>query len=84
LLHQNYPNPFNASTTISYLLSNRTYVKLEIYNLLGKKVAPLFEGKQQPGYRSVIWEASKLSSGIYFYKLTVGDVTETRRMTLIR
>jgi len=84
LLHQNYPNPFNASTTIHYRLPVSGHVRLEIYNILGEKVATLFEGKQQRGYRSMVWEASSLSSGLYFYKLTVGDLTETRRMTLIR
>jgi len=57
---------------------------LEIYNLLGEKVATLVDGEQQAGYISVSWEASELSSGLYFYKLTAGDFTETKRMMLVR
>jgi parallel beta-helix repeat protein/predicted outer membrane repeat protein len=84
LLHQNYPNPFNASTTIDYQLPGGGQVKLEIYNILGEKVATLFEGRQQPGYRSVVWEASSTGSGLYFYKLTVDHLTEARRMILVK
>jgi hypothetical protein len=84
LLRQNYPNPFNANTTISYLLPNRCEVKLEIYNILGEKVATLLEARQQPGLHAVVWEASELSSGLYLYKLTVGDLVATRRMVLIK
>jgi len=83
-LSGNYPNPFNASTVITYQLPLTGKVRLEIYNLLGEKVATLVDGEQQAGYISVSWEASELSSGLYFYKLTAGDFTETKRMTLVR
>jgi len=83
-LSQNYPNPFNATTTIKYQLPAEGDVKLEVYNLFGQKVATLVDGKQQAGYRSVNWDASEISSGLYFYKLTVGDFTETRRMMLVK
>jgi hypothetical protein len=84
LLHQNYPNPFNASTIVNYQLPLSNYVRLEIYNLLGQKVATLVDGKQKAGHKSVHWDASALSSGLYFYRLTVGDLAETRRMMLIK
>jgi len=84
LLHQNYPNPFNASTIVNYQLPLSNYVRLEIYNLLGQKVATLVDGKQKAGHKSVNWDASALSSGLYFYRLTVGDLAETRRMMLIK
>jgi len=83
-LLSNYPNPFNAQTVIEYQLPVSSIVKLEIYNLLGSKVATLMNGEQEAGYKSVTWDASEVSSGIYFYKLTAGDYTETRRMMLVK
>jgi len=83
-LEQNYPNPFNATTNIDYQLPVDSQVRLEVYNVLGEKVATLADEKQQAGYKSVIWDASELSSGLYFYKLTAGDYTETKRMMLVK
>jgi len=83
-LLSNYPNPFNAQTVIEYQLPVTSNVKLEIYNLLGNKVTTLVEGEQEAGYRSVSWDASDVSSGIYFYKLSAGDYTETMRMILVK
>jgi hypothetical protein len=83
-LCQNYPNPFNASTLISYQLPTDSHVKLEVYNISGQTVATLVNSEQQAGHRSAIWEASRSSSGIYFYKLTAGDYTEIKTMTLLR
>jgi len=83
-LLNNYPNPFNASTVIDYQLPVSSTVKLEVYNLLGSKVATLVNGEQEAGYRSVTWDASEVSSGVYFYKLTAGDYTETKRMMLVK
>jgi len=83
-LLSNYPNPFNASTVIEYQLPVTSSVKLEVYNLLGNKVTTLVDGEQQAGYSSVTWDASEVSSGIYFYKLTAGDYTETKRMILVK
>jgi len=83
-LSGNYPNPFNARTVIDYQLPVSGQVKLEIYNVLGQKVTVLVDSKQQAGYRSVVWDASAVSSGIYFYKLTAGDFTKTRRMMLVK
>ena len=80
----NYPNPFNASTVIEYQLPAACEVKIEVYNLLGEKVATLVDGEQEAGYRSVTWDASEVSSGLYFYKLTAGDYTNTRRMMLVK
>jgi hypothetical protein len=83
-LSQNYPNPFNSRTVISYQLPTNNCVSLEIYNLLGEKVATLVNSKQHAGRRSVLWDASGCSSGLYLYKLTSGDLTETRRMVVIK
>ena len=84
LLSQNYPNPFNAATTIYYQLPFEAHVKLQVYNLLGEKVITLVDEKQETGYKSIRWDASKVSSGLYFYRLTAGDFTETRRMILVK
>jgi len=72
-LRQNYPNPFNAQTVISYQLPVDAHVNLQVYDLLGRRVVTLFRGKQQAGYRSLLWNASGVSSGFYFYKLTAQD-----------
>ena len=79
-----YPNPFNASTTISYQLQTAGQVTLEVYNLLGQRVATLVNEKQEAGDRFVIWDASQVSSGLYFYKLTAGEKTSTKMMALIK
>jgi hypothetical protein len=83
-LLSNYPNPFNASTLISYQLPTDTHVELEVYNISGQKVATLIDGQQEAGYRSVTWDASEVSSGVYLYKLAAGDYTEIKTMTLLR
>jgi subtilisin family serine protease len=83
-LFQNYPNPFNAQSTIKYGLPEAGKVKLEVFNLLGQKVATLVDGYQNAGYHSVNWDASSYSSGIYFYKLAAGNRVFTRRMTLLK
>ncbi len=83
-LMENYPNPFNASTSISYHLSSSGAVKLEVYNLMGQKVAVLAEGAQEAGRHSVTWDAADYTSGIYFYKLTVDGDIFTKRMTLLK
>jgi hypothetical protein len=83
-LHRSYPNPFNATTVITYELPTEAQVKLEVYNISGQKVATLVESRQQSGYRSVVWDASEVSSGVYFYELSAGDFTETKRMMLVK
>jgi len=83
-LSRNYPNPFNARTVIAYQLPEASEVRLEVYNILGEKVATLVNGQEEAGYRSVTWDATEISSGIYFYKLTAGDYTETKRMMLVK
>ncbi len=83
-LLNNYPNPFNASTVIEYHLPEASEVKLEVYNLIGEKVATLVDGKQEAGYKSVTWDASSVSSGLYFYRLTCGDFSEAKMMMLVK
>jgi len=83
-LLQNYPNPFNARTTIKYQLSEPGKVRLEIYNVAGQLVETLVDSYQEPSQKTITWDASKHSSGIYFCRLTAGDFSQVRRMTLLR
>jgi hypothetical protein len=80
----NYPNPFNSSTTINYELSWGGEVKLEVFTLLGEKMETVVDTWQEAGCKSISWEAPRVSSGVYFYKLTVGDYTETKRMLFVK
>ena len=84
LLEQNYPNPFNPSTTIRYQLPVASEVKLEVYDVLGKKIATLVNERQSAGSYQVVWNASGLSSGTYFYRLQAGTFTQTKKMILVK
>ncbi len=84
LLSQNYPNPFNASTIIQYSLLEASQVRIEIYDILGRKVETLVQGEQPAGYHKHVWDASDHSSGIYFYRIQAGDYAETRKMVLLK
>ena len=83
-LLQNYPNPFNPSTLISYQLAAKAYTTLKVYDELGKEVAVLVNEDKEAGYYSVTFNASKLSSGIYFAKLQSGDKVQLKKMMLIQ
>ena len=84
MLYQNYPNPFNPSTTIRYGLPNRSHVALTVFNSLGQRVAVLQNGEQEAGYHEVKFDASGLSSGVYFYRLRAGDFVETKRLLVMK
>lgn len=84
-LNQNYPNPFNPKTNISFTVANNGYTTLKVYNLLGNEVATLFAGIAEVGKRyEVTFDATKHSSGIYFYKLSSSGQIQTRKMLLVR
>jgi hypothetical protein len=83
-LFQNYPNPFNPSTTINFTLTQESNVKLSIYNLLGQKVASLIDGNMIAGQYSVEFDASKFSSGVYFYRLETGSFISLKKMLLLK
>jgi ligand-binding sensor domain-containing protein len=83
-LMQNYPNPFNPETVISYQLPASSYVSLKVYDTLGKEVSTLVNEEKQPGKYEVKFDASRLSSGMYFYKLNAGGFSQTKKMTLIK
>jgi hypothetical protein len=83
-LKQNYPNPFNPSTTIRYNIPRQSFVTLKIFDLLGREVATLVNDMKRAGTHSVKWDASRLSSGVYFYTITAGTYRETKRMILMK
>ncbi len=83
-LRQNYPNPFNPSTAISYSILKSGLVTLRIYDILGKEVATLFNGQKTPGNYAVNFNASNLSSGIYFYILESGSFISTKKMVMLK
>jgi len=83
-LDQNYPNPFNPSTTIGYVLQKRSNTKLTLLNALGEEIAILLNEEQDKGYHKVEFDGSKLTSGVYFYKLQGGNFVETKKMILLR
>lgn len=83
-LSQNYPNPFNPSTTIEYSLVTSGLVSVRVYDVLGREVATLVNGVKEAGYYSATFDASKLSSGIYFAKLQSGDKMQMKKMLMIK
>ncbi|MFB3056906.1 MAG: T9SS type A sorting domain-containing protein, partial [Ignavibacteriaceae bacterium] len=83
-LFQNYPNPFNPSTKIKFALPTDDFVNLTIYNVLGKTIAVIVNEQIQAGSYEVVFDASDLSSGMYFYKLTAGKHVNIKKMLLIK
>ena len=85
-LSQNYPNPFNPTTNLTFKIPNRCEISLKIYNILGEKVATLINGKMmEAGHHRVIWNASDLPSGIYFYRLEAsGQYSSIKKCVLMK
>ncbi len=88
-VEQNYPNPFNPATTISYSLPRRAEVEVAIFNVLGQTVATLDEGSQPAGDHSVVWKGvddsgNSVATGVYFYRVRVGDNVSTKKMLLLK
>ena len=91
ILYQNYPNPFNPTTTIKYTVpfiqtshATSQRVQLKIYNILGKEVATLLNERQKPGIYKISFNSGNLTSGIYFYKISVGKFYKVRKMILVK
>jgi hypothetical protein len=93
VLRQNYPNPFNGETRIGFSLPARAgwsggqdvgAVSLTVYDITGREVASLVNGPLSPGQHEVVFDASRLSSGMYLYRLRAGEFVETKRMVLVR
>jgi len=86
---QNYPNPFNSTTMVKYGLAAESPVSITVYDILGRIVRSIDEGTRQPGYYQVIWDGknangSSVASGIYFYKIAAGEMTQIKRMLYLK
>lgn len=83
-LSQNYPNPFNARTTIEYNLPEDSYVTLDIYDILGRKIETLVSEDQSSGHHTTVWDADRVATGLYFYRIQAGELSEIKHMTLLK
>ncbi len=83
-LSQNYPNPFNPTTNIGFRIANFGFVSLKVYDVLGREVATLINEEKFPGEYEIKFDASHLSSGIYFYKLQTEKYSSTKKMILLK
>jgi Secretion system C-terminal sorting domain len=83
-LYQNYPNPFNPATSIKFSIAEKGNVKLNVYDVNGRKVAELLNGEKEPGNYEISFDASKLSSGVYFYELRSAGFFQSKKMILIK
>ena len=88
-LYQNYPNPFNPFTNIEYEISNKTFVRVTIYDITGNLVRNMVSQYQTSGRKSVRWNGSNnkgqpVASGVYFYSIRAGDIIKTNKMSLIK
>ncbi|MGE5811442.1 MAG: T9SS type A sorting domain-containing protein [Ignavibacteria bacterium] len=84
LLNQNYPNPFNPATAISFSIPRRQFVTLKIFDSIGREVAALISEEKAPGKYTLQWNASGLSSGVYFYRLQAGAYNQTKKLILLK
>lgn len=83
-LSQNYPNPFNPSTKIRFDLPTQAFISLKVYDVLGREVATLVNEMKQAGSYTVKWDASRMTSGVYFCRLRAGNFIETKKLLLLK
>jgi len=83
-LYQNYPNPFNPSTKIEFALPVQTQLQLNVYNMLGEKVAEVFSGTLEGGFHEFVFDASNLSSGVYVYRIESDKFTDSKKMSILK
>jgi len=83
-LNQNYPNPFNPTTNIGFRISTSEFVSLKVFNVLGSEVAVLINEEKPAGYYEIEFDASDLTSGIYYYRINAGNYSETKKMILLK
>lgn len=83
-LSQNYPNPFNPSTTINYQIPKAGFVSLKVYDILGREVAMLVNGEKEVGKYTVLFDGSKLASGVYIYELRANEFVSVKKLMLLK
>ncbi len=83
-IYEPFPNPANPSTTISYAIPVRSHVRIVVFNVLGEVVSELVNGEQEAGYHDVRFDAGRLASGMYLYRLRIGDFVHTRKLVVLR
>jgi hypothetical protein len=83
-LHQNYPNPFNPVTNISFSLPKNSFVSLQVFDLLGREVAPIVSEEMSAGIYCKQWNAANMSSGVYFYRLQAGTYVNVKKLVLLK
>jgi hypothetical protein len=83
-LYENHPNPFSRATVVSYQLPALARTRVDVCNVLGRRVETLFNGWQAGGLHSVRWDAAKRDAGVYFVRLQSGGVTQTRKLLVVR
>jgi hypothetical protein len=83
-LAQNYPNPFNPATTITYELPIASQVTLSVYDVLGREVSVLVNGRKNAGVHEVKFDGVNLPSGVYFYRLQAGDFCQSKKLVLLK
>ena len=83
-LLQSYPNPFNPTTTIRYNIPKAGFVRIAVYDLLGKEIKVLVQENKEPGRYEVVFDASELTSGVYFYSLRAGEYIQNKKMILMK
>jgi hypothetical protein len=84
VLNQNFPNPFNPVTNITYSIATNTRVSIKVYDITGKEITTLVNEYKTPGHYSISFNGSNLSSGFYFYRVSAGDYTEMKKMSLLK
>jgi hypothetical protein len=83
-LTQNYPNPFNPTTTISFSLPSKSFVSLKVYDMLGREESTIVYEEMSAGNYTRQWNAATMPSGIYFYRLTAGSFSETKKLLFLK
>ena len=83
-LWQNYPNPFNPATKIKFALPKSGFTKIVIYDLLGRETRTLINQEVEAGYHELLFDASNLSGGVYFYKIESGEFQQTKKMIVLK
>ncbi|MBE0538427.1 MAG: T9SS type A sorting domain-containing protein [Ignavibacterium sp.] len=83
-LDQNYPNPFNPTTTIRYAIPEDNFVSIKLYDILGNEVITLVNEQKQAGRYEMLFNASNIASGVYYYQISSGNFTQTRKLMLMK